>query len=116
MQKLKNTSVSILRFNTINGRCCCNLHYSVLEAHVTMVSFNTVNGRCCCNTITFPQLQYQLPECFNTVNGKDCCNKESEFWGKVVIVRFNTVNGKDCCNKSILNYLLDCVQFQYRKR
>ena len=36
-------------FNTVNGRCCCNL-YDLETGEETIEGFNTVNGRCCCNT------------------------------------------------------------------
>ena len=64
----------ICRFNTVNGKCCCNVSYHVHHVGLSYDSFNTVNGKCCCNNlIEFTDSSGNI-KCFNTVNGKCCCN------------------------------------------
>ena len=36
------------RFNTVNGRCCCNVSKKWRNGS-TLTSFNTMNGKDCCN-------------------------------------------------------------------
>ena len=38
----------IMRFNTVNGKHCCNLNNRGIY-RATIVSFNTVNSKGCCN-------------------------------------------------------------------
>ena len=37
----------LVRFNTVNGKYCCNITIEVME--LFGFSFNTVNGKYCCN-------------------------------------------------------------------
>ena len=38
------------RFNTVNGKGCCN-DEATGEITVTIKGFNTVNGKGCCNSV-----------------------------------------------------------------
>ena len=40
--------------------------------------FNTVNGKYCCNASKVAVAQGFRKECFNTVNGKYCCNAKAQ--------------------------------------
>ena len=46
----KWVSNSLLGFNTVNGRYCCNEEGEAKQTKST-VNFNTVNGRYCCNVV-----------------------------------------------------------------
>ena len=64
--------------------------------------FNTVNGKHCCNGLLEANSYAEFIESFNTVNGKHCCNVDLDLALLWKSFRFNTVNGKHCCNKLVL--------------
>ena len=78
--------------------------------------FNTVNGKYCCNKyIRIGRKKHGFS--FNTVNGKYCCNIDVSSWEKALEYSFNTVNGKYCCNLKEVEDIKDILSmFQYRKR
>ena len=84
---------------------------------MTVLRFNTVNGKHCCN-LEIPYSSEVKVESFNTVNGKYCCNQSSFLRKWKVSTSFNTVNGKYCCNLKKIEKLdiQWSVLFQYRKR
>ena len=86
------------------------------EEREDFIRFNTVNGKDCCNPVIPLDSKTALTSCFNTVNGKDCCNYKMSGIDTIVS-RFNTVNGKDCCNL-VKGYVSKtfAIKFQYRKR
>ena len=43
---------SIVSFNTVNGKYCCNWTISLIVLTLYIVRFNTVNGKYCCNQIS----------------------------------------------------------------
>ena len=97
-----------VRFNTVNGKCCCNSTRTKMIQNVNIASFNTVNGKCCCNEIFFEGI-FPLIRCFNTVNGKCCCNYKEFAPETGCKFGFNTVNGKCCCNAIVPK--LDSTEF-----
>ena len=79
------------RFNTVNGKHCCNFQAKMILDVFKNLRFNTVNGKHCCNVLHVKSRSYL--QSFNTVNGKHCCNNK----------------------KQEIIYLKDSM-FQYRKR
>ena len=75
------------RFNTVNGRYCCNLKFGLKFVLRCLDGFNTVNGRYCCNLIQALRNRNLFNVSFNTVNGRYCCNPlvfvKREFSGMV---------------------------------
>ena len=68
------TGEGFTRFNTVNGKHCCNLVDAALdELKMIPISFNTVNGKHCCNLLNGAGETFS-GKSFNTVNGKHCCN------------------------------------------
>ena len=65
-----------IRFNTVNGKYCCNNALQKTNTSVELLGFNTVNGKYCCNNKN-TDVNYDIREGFNTVNGKYCCNKKA---------------------------------------
>ena len=41
--------MQLYRFNTVNGKHCCNKEYVRLFSDDEDIGFNTVNGKHCCN-------------------------------------------------------------------
>ena len=44
----------------------------------SILRFNTVNGKYCCNRIINQGGYIMATKCFNTVSGKHCCNAMDE--------------------------------------
>ena len=75
---IKNlTETTIFRFNTVNGKYCCN--WKAKYGCVTIsICFNTVNGKYCCNEYNGEDDYMDVYDGFNTVNGKYCCNNVTQ--------------------------------------
>ena len=123
----------LLRFNTVNGKYCCNLQNHAKHSTRKRSSFNTASGKYCYNALQKLMTIIWLNVCFNTVNGKYCYiitfvfpsfqsgtrdvrASSSLCFSAASHPSSHTVNGKYCRNTEPTTNNVAAIMFQYRKR